>query len=47
MKRGQLGIAVLGGELVRALDRFLRLDGEFVPTDCHGASTPVSDLKNL
>ena len=33
--RQQLGIAVLGGELVRALDGFLRFDGEFVPTDGH------------
>ena len=32
----QFGIAVLGGELVRALDGFLRFDGEFVPTDGHG-----------
>ena len=31
----QLGIAMLGGELVRALDGFLRFDGEFIPTDGH------------
>ena len=36
VQRQQFGIAVLGGELVRALDRFLRFDGEFVPTDGHG-----------
>ena len=35
MNRQQFGIAVLGGELVRALDGFLRFDGEFVPTDGH------------
>ena len=34
--RQQLGIAVLGGEVVRALDGFLRFYGEFVPTDGHG-----------
>ena len=31
----QLGIAVLGGEVIRALDGFLRFDGEFFPTDRH------------
>jgi UDP-N-acetylmuramyl pentapeptide phosphotransferase/UDP-N-acetylglucosamine-1-phosphate transferase len=31
----QLGIAVLAGELVGALDGFLRFNGEFVPTDGH------------
>ena len=36
VNRTQLGIAMLGGELVRALDGFLRFDGEFVPTDGHG-----------
>ncbi len=36
VNRTQLGIAMLGGELVRALDGFLRFHGEFVPTDCHG-----------
>jgi hypothetical protein len=35
MERLQFGIAVLGGELVRSLDGFLRFDGEFVPTDRH------------
>ena len=36
MDRQQLGIAVLGGEFVRALDGFLGFDGEFIPTDGHG-----------
>ena len=36
VQRQQFGIAVLGGELVRALHGFLRFDGEFVPTNCHG-----------
>ncbi len=36
VERLQFGIAVLGGEFVRALDGFLRFDGEFVPTDGHG-----------
>ena len=31
----QFRIAVLGGELVAALHRFLRLHGEFFPTDRH------------
>jgi hypothetical protein len=31
----QLGIAVLGGELIRALDGLLRFHSEFVPTDGH------------
>ena len=35
MDRKQLGIAVLGGELVRALHCFLRFYCEFVPTDSH------------
>jgi hypothetical protein len=35
MNRQQLGIAVLRRKFVPALDGFLRLDGEFVPTDCH------------
>ena len=35
MNRLQLGIAVLGGELARALDGFLRFNGKFVPTDGH------------
>ena len=34
--RLELGIAVLGCEFVRALDGFLRFDGEFIPTDGHG-----------
>ena len=34
--RQKLGVAVLGGEVVCALDGFLRFDGEFVPTDGHG-----------
>src|ERR1700674_980921 len=38
MQRLHFGIAVLGGELVRALDRFLRFNGELVPTDRHGNS---------
>ena len=33
----KLGIAVLRGEIVSALDGFLSLDGEFIPTDRHGA----------
>ena len=36
MERRKLRIAVLGGELVRALDGFLRFYGEFVPTNGHG-----------
>ena len=36
MSRREFRIAVLGGELIRALDGFLRFDGEFVPTNCHG-----------
>src|SRR5258708_11707878 len=36
MHRQQFGITVLGGEVVRTLDRFLRFYGEFVPTDGHG-----------
>ena len=36
VERPQFGIAVLGGELVRTLDGFLRFNGEFVPTDWHG-----------
>ena len=35
--RQQFRIAVLGGELVRALDSFLRFDSEFFPTDGHGS----------
>ena len=35
MDRQQLRIAVLGGEFVRALHRFLRFHCEFVPTNCH------------
>ena len=36
MDRQKLRIAVLGGEVVRSLDCFLRFYGEFVPTDGHG-----------
>ena len=36
MQRHQLGVAVLGGEVVGALDRFLRLYRKSVPTDGHG-----------
>src|SRR5450432_3533524 len=36
VRRQHFGIAVLGGELARALDGFLRLYGEFIPTDGHG-----------
>src|SRR3989442_1260502 len=39
VNRQQLGIAVLGGELIGALHRFLRLQCEFVPTNCHDASS--------
>ena len=35
VNRPQFGIAMLGGELVGALDGFLRFDGEFIPTDGH------------
>jgi hypothetical protein len=35
VNRAQLGVAMLGGKLARALDGFLRFDGEFVPTDRH------------
>jgi hypothetical protein len=35
----QLGITMLGGEFVRALDGFLRFDGKFIPTDRH--KTPM------
>ena len=31
MDGDQLGIAVFGGELIRALDGFLGFDGEFIP----------------
>src|SRR5580692_7429387 len=34
--RQQLGVTVLRGKLVRALDGFLRFYSEFVPTDWHG-----------
>ena len=42
VQRQQLRIAVLGGELVPALDGFLRFYCEFVPTDCHGDSLAKS-----
>ena len=35
MQRLQLGIAVLGGQIVGALHRLLRLYSKFFPTDCH------------
>jgi hypothetical protein len=38
VRRHELGIAVLGGKIIGALDCFLRLDGEFVKTDRHGDS---------
>jgi hypothetical protein len=34
---------VLGGELVRALDGLLRFYGEFVPTDCHGLNSLLTN----
>src|SRR5262249_5217796 len=38
MHSKHLRIAMLRREVVRLLDRFLRLDGEFVPTNCHFSS---------
>ena len=35
VQRQQFGIAVLGGEVVASLHRFLRLDRKFFPTDRH------------
>ena len=35
VQRQQLRVAVLGRERARALNRFLRFDSEFIPTDCH------------
>jgi hypothetical protein len=36
VKGPQFGIAVLGGELIRALNSFLRFNSKYVPTDGHG-----------
>ena len=35
MQRGYLGIAMLRREIIGALHRLLRLQGEFVPSNCH------------
>ena len=38
----KLGVAVLGGKVVGALNGFLRFYGEFVPTDGHGKLLVIS-----
>ena len=43
MERSKFRIAVLGRELVRALDGFLRFDCEFVPTNGHGFRSRCSN----
>ncbi len=43
VQRQQFRVAVLGGEVVASLHRFLRLHGEFFPTDCHRNSSETSN----
>src|SRR5208282_3819487 len=43
----KLGVAVLGGKIVGALDCFLSFYGEFVPTDGHGDSYFPLDATRL
>src|ERR1051326_2940429 len=46
MQRQHLRIAVLARQLICLLDRLLRLDCEFVPTNCHNVP-PLSSLSRF
>src|SRR5581483_8886458 len=47
MLRQHLRIAMLSCDLIRLLDRLLRLDCEFVPTNCHKFLSPAQLLNCL